>query len=164
MWSKMNKRIQTWLLVLHTFQFSLVQLLSHARLFATPWTAARQAFLSITTSGASSNSCPLSWWCHPTISFSVSLFSFCLQSFLVSGFFPMSQLFASGNQSIGASVLPMSIQGWFSLGLTGLISLHPRNSEESSPAPQFKSINSSALCLLYGPPLMTTWLLDIISL
>ena len=75
--------------------------------------------------GVCSNSCPLSWWCHPTIPSSVSLFSFCLQSFPVSGSFPMSQLSTSGGWSIGASasVFPMNIQGWFPLGLTGFISL-----------------------------------------
>ena len=76
--------------------------------------------------GACSNSCPLSWWCHPTISSSVILFS-CLQSFPASGSFPMSQLFAFGGQSTGvsasASVLPMNIQDWFPLRLTGWISL-----------------------------------------
>ena len=76
---------------------------------------------------ACSNSCPLSQWCHPTISSSVTPFSSCLQSFLASGSFPKSQLFASGGQSIGAaasaSVLPMSIQVCIPLGLTGLISL-----------------------------------------
>ena len=81
-------------------------------------------------------------WCYPTISSSAILFSFCLQSFPASGTFPMSLLFASGGQSIGASasasVFPMSIQGWFPLGLTGLISLRPRDSQESSPTPQFK--------------------------
>ena len=71
------------------------------------------------------NSCPLSWWCHPTISSSVTRFSSCPQPFPASGSFPMSQFFTSGGQSIGASasVLPMSIQGWFPWGLTGLISL-----------------------------------------
>ena len=76
--------------------------------------------------GVCSNSCPLSWWCHPPISSSVTPF-FCPQSFTESGSFPMSQLFASGGQSIealaSASVLPMNIQDWFPLGLTGLISL-----------------------------------------
>ena len=74
--------------------------------------------------GVCSNSCPLSWWFHPTISSFVAPFS-CLQSFPVSGSFPMSQLFTSGGQSIGASTLvfPMNIQSWFPLGLTGLISL-----------------------------------------
>ena len=68
------------------------------------------------------NSCPLHWWCHPTISSSMTLFSFCLQSFPASGYFPMSQLFTSGSQSIGASasVLPMNIQGWFPVRLTVL--------------------------------------------
>ena len=72
-----------------------------------------------------SNSCSLSQWCHPTILSSVTPFSSCPQSFPASGSFPISWLFASGGQSIGASasVLPMNIQGWFSLGLTGLISL-----------------------------------------
>ena len=72
-----------------------------------------------------SNSCPLSSSCHPIISSSVTPFSSCPQSFPASGSFPVSQLFASGGQSIGASalVLPMNIHGWFPLGLTGLISL-----------------------------------------
>ena len=73
------------------------------------------------------SSCPLHQWCHPTISSSAALFSFCLQSFPASESFPMSRLFPSGRQSIGAStsasVLPMSIQGWFPPKLTGLISL-----------------------------------------
>ena len=76
---------------------------------------------------ACSNSCPSSWWCHSTILSSVAHFSSCLQSFPASGSFLMSWLFASGGQSIGASaaasVLPMNLQDWFPLGLTGLISL-----------------------------------------
>ena len=77
------------------------------------------------SSGVCSNSWPLSRWRHPTISSSVIPFSSCLQSFPASGSSPMSWLFASGGQSIGtsATVLPMNIQGWFPLGLTGLISL-----------------------------------------
>ena len=77
-----------------------------------------------------SNSCRLSQWCHPAISSSVVPFSSCLQSFLALGSFPMSQFFASGGQSIGASasasVLPMNTQDWFLLGLTGLISLQSK--------------------------------------
>ena len=73
------------------------------------------------------NSDSLSQWCHPTTSSSVVPFSSCLQSFPEPGSFPMSQLFASGGQTIGASasasVLPMNIQGWLHLGLTGLVSL-----------------------------------------
>ena len=106
---------------------------------------------------ACSNSCPSSRWCHLTISSSVILFSSCLQSFPASGSFLMSRLFASGGQSIGASVsasvLPMKIQYWLPLGLTSWSSCCSRDSQESSPTPQFKSINSSALSLLHGPTL-----------
>ena len=96
-----------------------------------------------------SNSYPLSQWYHLTISSSVTSFSYCFQFFLESGSFPKSQLFTSGDQSIrvSASVLPMNIQGWFPLGL-GL-----RDLQESSSAPQFKSINSSSFSFLYGPTL-----------
>ena len=82
------------------------------------------------TLGAYSNSCPLSQWCHPTISSSVVSFSSYLQSFPASGFFPVSQFFESDGQSVGisasASVLPMNIQDCFPLGLTGLISLQSK--------------------------------------
>ena len=82
------------------------------------------------TSGVYSNSSSLSRWCHPTISFSVIPFSSCLQFFPASGSFPMSQLFASGGQSIGvsasASVLPMNIQDWSPLVRTGGISLQSK--------------------------------------
>ena len=81
------------------------------------------------TPGACSNSCPSSWWCHPTISSSVVPCSSCLQSFQASGSFPMSQFFTSGGQNIGvsalASVLPMNIQAWFPL-LTSWISLQAK--------------------------------------
>ena len=80
--------------------------------------------------GVYPNSCPMSQWCHPTVSSFVVPFSSCLQSFPASGSFPVSQFFASGGQSIGvstsASVLSMSIQDWFPLGLTGLISLQSK--------------------------------------
>ena len=74
---------------------------------------------------ACSNACPMSWWCHSTISSSVVPFSSCLQSFPTWGSFLMSRFLESGGQNIGASVsvFPVSIQGWFPLGLTGLISL-----------------------------------------
>ena len=108
-------------------QFSSVQSLSHVWLFATLWTAARQASLLSPTPGVYPNSCPLSRWCHPAISASVIPFSFHLQSFPASESFQMSQIFTSGGQSIGvsasASVLPMNIQDRFPLGLTDLISL-----------------------------------------
>ena len=82
------------------------------------------------TPRACSSSCQLSQWCHPTVSSSVVPFSSCLQSFPASRSFPMSQLFISGGQNIGASVsasvLPMNIQDWLPLGLTGLISLQSK--------------------------------------
>ena len=91
------------------------------------------------------NSCLLSPWWNPTISSSVIPFS-CLQSFPASGSFPMSWLFASGGQGTGASasasVLPMNIQGWFSLGLIGFISLQSRGLSRVFYTPQFKIINS----------------------
>ena len=108
---------------------------------------------------ACSNSCLLSQWCHPTISPSVILFSSCLKSFPASGSFPMSQLFASGGQSIwvsaSASILPMNTQDWSPLGWTGWSPCSARDSQESSPTPQFKSINSWALSFLYSPALMS---------
>ena len=108
-------------------QFSSV---SHVWLFATPWTAARQASLSITTARLYPNPCPLSQWCHPTISSSVIPLSPCPQSFPASGFFQISQLFTSGGQSIGvsalASVLPMNTQDWSPLGWTGWIAMQSK--------------------------------------
>ena len=107
------------------------------------------------TPRACSNSCALSWWCHPTISLSVIPFSSCPQSFPASGYFSMSQFFASGGQSIGvsasASVLPMNIQSWFPLRFDWFDLLaSPRDSQERSPTRQFKSINSPVLSFLYG--------------
>ena len=111
---------------LTSVQFSSV--LSCVRLFATPCTAACQASLSIANSRSLLKLMSISWWCHPTISSSVFLLSSHLQSFPTWGSFQMSQLFASGGQSIGvsASVLPMNIQEWFPLGWTCWISLQPR--------------------------------------
>ena len=133
----------------------VVQLLTRVQLFAAPWTAARQASLSITNSRSYPNSCPLSQWCHLTISSSVIPFSSCLQSFESWGSFPMSQFFASGGQKTGVSasgsVLPMNIQDWFPLGWTGWISLQSRDSQESFPTPQFKNFNSLVLSFLYSP-------------
>ena len=105
------------------------------------------------TPGACSNSCIKSG-CHPTISSSVVPFSSCPQSFPASGSFLMSQFFASGGQSIGASasasVFPMNIQNWFPLGWTGWISLQFKDSQESSSTQQFKSIISLVLSFLYS--------------
>ena len=103
------------------------QLLSDVWLLATHGLQHARLPCPLPTPRTCSNSYPSSWWCHPTISSSVIPFSSCLQSFPASGSFPMSQFFASGSQNIGASslasVLPMNIQDWFLLGLTGLISL-----------------------------------------
>ena len=137
----------------HT-QFSSVQPLRCVQLFATPWTAANRASLSSPAPGACSNSCPLSWWCHPTISSSVVPFSSCLHSCPESGSFLLSLFFTSGGQRTGASasVHTMNIEGWFLLGLTGLIPLQSKGLS-SSPTPQFKSINSLVLSFLYSPTL-----------
>ena len=136
----------------------VVQLFSHVWLFATPLAAVCQVSCTLPSSKACSNSCPLSRWCHPTISSSVIPFS-CLQSFPVIRVFTMSQLFTSGGQSIGASasasVLSMNTWGWFPLGLTGLISLSPRDSQKSSPTPQFENISPSVHSLLYSPTLLS---------
>ena len=104
-----------------------------------------------------SNSCPLSQWCHPTISSSVIPFSSHFQSFPASGSFQMSQNFTSGGQSIGvsasASVLPVNIRDWFPLGWTGWLSLQSKGLSSFFWIPQFKSINSSVLSFLYSPTL-----------
>ena len=102
--------------------FSSVQALSCVQVFATPGLHHARLPCASPTPKAYSNSCPLSWWCHPTISSSVIPFSSFLQSFPASGSFPMSQFFASSGQNIGvsasASVLSMNIQERFPLGWT----------------------------------------------
>ena len=109
------------------------------------------------TPGVYSNSCPSSQWCHTAISSSVVPFSSCPQSLPTSESFPMSQLFAWGGQSTGvsalASVLPKNSQGWSPSECLVGSPCSPRDSQESSPTPQFKSINSSVLSLLHSPTL-----------
>ena len=104
-----------------------------------------------------SDSCPSSQWCHPAISSSVVPFSSCPQPLPPSESFPMSQLFAWGGQRTGvsalASFLPKKSQGWSPLEWTGWISLQSKDSQESSPTPQFKSINSLVFSFLYSPTL-----------
>ena len=104
-----------------------------------------------------SNSRPSSQWCQPAILSSVIPFSSCPQSLPASGSFPMSQLFTWGGQSTGvsalASFLPKNTQDWSPLEWTAWISCSPRDSQESSPTPQFKRINSSVLSLLHSPTL-----------
>ena len=118
---------------------------------------ARPPCPSPTPSRVYPNPCPLSRWCHPTISSSVILFSSCPQSFSATESFHMSQVFASGGQSIrvsdSTSVLPMNTQDWSPLEWTGWISFQSKDSQESSPTPQFKSISSLVLGFLYSPTL-----------
>ena len=107
--------------------------------------------------GACSNSCPLSRWCHPTISSSVGPFSSCHQFFPVSRSFPMSQFFASGGQSIGvsasASVLSMNIQDWFALGWTGFISLQSKGLSRVFSHTTTQKYKFLVLSFLYSPNL-----------
>ena len=115
---------------LHNPTYASVQLLSCVRLFVTLWTAACQASLSITNSQSLPKPMSIESVMCPTISSSVVPFSSCPQSFPASRYFQMSQLFASGGQSIGVSastsVLSMNTQDWFPLGWTGWISLQPK--------------------------------------
>ena len=117
------------------------------------------------TSGVYSCSCPLSQWCHPTISSSVIPFSFRLQSFPASGSFQMSQFVASSGQSIGvsasASVLPMNIQDWFPLGWTGWISLQSKRvSRVFSTTTVQKHQFFGAQLSLWSNAHIHTWLLE----
>ena len=142
---------------------SSVQSLCHVWLFVTPWTAAWQASLSFTK--VCSQSCPLSQWCHATISFSVTQFSSCPQ------YFPAIRVFSndmvlnirsSSGQSIGASasVLPMNIRDWFPLRLTGLISLLSKGlSRVLSNATVQKHQFFSAQPSLWSNSHIHTWLL-----
>ena len=111
-------------------RFCSIQLLSRVRLFATPWTTACQASCPSPAPKVHPNSCPLSRWCHPTVSSSVVPFSSCPQSFPASRSFQMSQPFASGGQSTGvsasASFLPKNTQDWSPLEWTGWISLQSK--------------------------------------
>ena len=116
--------------------------------------------------GVCSSSCPLSQWCHPTILSSVVPFSSCLKSFPASGSFPVNQVFTSGGQSFGASIsksfLPMNIQDWFPLGLTGLISLLSKDSQESffSNTTVQKHQFFSPQLSLWSSSHIHTWLLE----
>ena len=115
--------------------------------------------------GPCSNSCPLSQWCHPTSSSSDIPFSCCLQSFPISGSFPMSQFFTSGSQSIGpsasASILPMNIQDWFPLGWTGWISLWSKGlSSVFSSTTVWKHQFFGAQPSLWPSSHICTWLLE----
>ena len=144
--------------------FVVVQSLSCVQLFAIPWTAARPPCLS-PSPGVCSNSCPLNQWCHPTISSSVAPFSSCPHSFPASRSFPVSWLFTSGGQSIGASVsapaLSMNTQGWFLLGLIALISLQPKGlSRAFSSTTVWRHQFFSSQPFLLSSSHIHTWLLE----
>ena len=146
-----------WLGHFFSAQFSSVQSLSHVWLFATHELQHTRPPSPSPTPGVHSNSHPSSQWCHPAISSSVVPFSSCPQSLLASESFPKSQLFAWGGQSTGvsalASFLPKNTQDWSPLnGLVGS-PCSPKDSQESSPTPQFKTINSSVLSFLHSPTL-----------
>ena len=138
---------------------SSVQSLGHVQLFVTPWTITCQASCPSQIPRVYSDSCPLSQWCHPTISSSVIALSSCLQSFPEWGSFQMSHFFTSGGQSIVvsslASVLPMNSQD----RLVGS-PCSPRGSQKSFPTPQFKSINSSVPSFLCNNSHIHTWQLE----
>ena len=117
------------------------------------------------TPRAYSNSCPSSWWCHPTISSSVIPFSFCLQSFPTSGSFPVSQFFTLDGQSIGVStstsVLSMNIQDWFPLGWTDWISLQSKGlSRVFANTTVKKHQFFGTQCSLWSNSHINTWLLE----
>ena len=146
------------LFLLHFEQhFVVVQLISCVWLSVTPWSAAHQVSLSLSSLGACSSSCPLSQWCHPTVSSSVVSFFSSLQSFPASESFLMSRLFTPGGQSTGASasasVLPKYVQDWFPLGLTGLISLKSKGL--SRVFPNVTVQKCQLFSLLYGPTLIS---------
>ena len=129
----------------------------------TLWTIKLQVFLSLLSPRVCSNSCPLSQWYYLTISSSATPFSFCLQSFPASGSFPISWLFASVGQSIGASalVLPVNIQDWFPLGLTGLISLQSKGlSRVFSSTTTLKHQFFNVQPYLWSNSHIHTWLLE----
>ena len=117
--------------------------------------------------GVCSNSCSLSWWCHPTILSSLSPFSSCLQPSPTSGSFPVSEFFETGGQGIGASasvsVLPMNIQGWFPLGLTGLISFLSKGLSRVFPSTtvwKHKFFGAQSFSHLLSPTHIYPWLLE----
>ena len=130
--------------------FSAVQSLICVQLWATPWLQHTWPPCPSPTPGACSNSCPLSRWCHTTISSSVVLFFSYLNSYPNQGLF---QWVSYLHQVARVLELQNIIQDWFPLGLTGLIFFQSKPSQKSSPTPQFKSINSSVLSFLYSPTL-----------
>ena len=149
-----------------SFHHSMSFLFSHSVVSNSLWPHGLQHTrlpCPLLSSWVCSNSCPLSQWCHPTISSSVSRFFSCPQSFPASRSFLMSWLFTSGDQSIGASVsvLPMNIQGWYLLRLTGLISLQSKGlSRVFSSTTLWKHQFFGAQPSLQSNSHICTWLLE----
>ena len=146
-----------WASNMHGFNPHLLLLFHHSVVpnSVTPCTAACQASLSFTISQSLLKLMSIESMMPSNRLILYPRFSSCPQSFPVSGSFPMSQLFTSDGQRIvaSASVLPMNVQGWFSLSWLVRSPCCQRDSQQSSPAPQFKSINSLALSLHYGSTL-----------
>ena len=142
---------QCWLLVLGTNWSQIAYLLLLFSHSVASDSSRSRGLQHSSLPGVCLNSCPSSQWCHPTISSSVAPFSSCPQSFPASGSFPMSQLFLSGGQGIGASasvsVLPINIQGWFTLGFTGL-NYQYRN--HISLTKMIETVHFTILWLLYA--------------
>ena len=143
------------------FSVVVVQLVNSIWIFVTPWMQYARLPCPSESPGVCSNSCPVSQWCHPTISSSDTPFFSCLQSFPESGSFPMSQLFPSGSQSfeVSASVLPVNIQGRFYFELTSLISLLSKGLSRVFSSTTIQNIASSALRLLWSNSHIHTWML-----
>ena len=138
--------------IFHFFLFNSVVI--HVWLFATAWT---QHTCPSPTPGVCSNSCPLCQWCHPTISSSVVPFLSHLQSFPASGSFPISQSLHQVGEVLEFQLQHQSFQWIFRTDFLWdwlvWVPCSPRDSQGSSPIPQFKSINSSAFSFLYSPTL-----------
>ena len=145
--------------MLSLFHYVVVQSPSHVWLFATHGQQHTRLLCPSPSPKVCPSSCPLHRWCHPAISSSDTLFSFCPQSFPASGTFPVSQLFATDDQntrvSTSASVLPTSIQGWFPLRSTGLMSLLSKGLSRVFSSTTVQRHQFLALCLLYCPALTT---------
>ena len=149
--------------IVYILHIVVVQLLSHVPLFAVRGLQYARLPCPSLTPWIHSNSFPWSQWCHPTISSSIIPFSSFPQSFPASGSFPISWLFAPGDQSIGASasVLPMNIQVWFPLGLTGLTSLQSKGlSRVLSSTTVEKHEFFNAQPSLWSSSHIRTWLLE----
>ena len=146
--------VQLWGKVLIPQGIAVVQSPHNVQLFMTTWIQHTRLPFPSPSPAVCPSSCPLNWWCHPTISSSVAFFSFCLQSFPASGSLPLNQLFASGGQSSGPSASVLPKKGWCPLGLISLILLSKLLSGVFPHTTVWKH-QSSVFCLLYFPALIS---------